>query len=82
MVGIATNVAIENSAVAGASKGSKFLGMLARNAKKKNDNKPLLAATTDDTVKKLKEIKELLDEGVITQEEFEKMKKECLGGLE
>ena len=82
VVGIATNVAIENSAVAGASKGSKFLGMLARNAKKKNDNKPLLAATTDDTVKKLKEIKELLDEGVITQEEFEKMKKECLGGLE
>lgn len=81
-VGVATNLAVENAAVAGASKGSKFLGMLAKNVKKKKENQPLLTATTDDTVKKLKEIKELLDEGIITQEEFEKMKKECLGNIE
>ncbi len=38
----------------------------------------MLIPTNDANVKKLKQYKELLDSGVITQEEFEQKKKELL----
>ena len=76
-VGIAGDVVIGASAVKGAKKSTQVFGMIAKALKgQKAENQSLPSA--DNKIVKLKELKELLDSGAITQDEFEKMKAECI----
>lgn len=46
--------------------------------KDKNASPPETRSTVDETVQKLKDLKELLDEGIITEDEFVRMKKKFI----
>lgn len=64
----------------GAILGTTFVLVSRKVAKDKEANKQTIAAPTNqkDTVTKLKELKELLDSGVLTQEEFNAQKEKLL----
>lgn len=77
-VGIAGDVAISASGVKDAKKSTKVLGMLAKAIKGNKEETQASLPSADNKIQKLKELKELLDNGTITQEEFEQMKSEYL----
>ncbi|WP_302826800.1 SHOCT domain-containing protein [Anaerofustis stercorihominis] len=49
------------------------------NIKKHQDNDSNVSVNADDSISKVKKLKELLDIGAITKEEFENKKKDILG---
>ena len=58
-----------------------FIGEATKQIENKKDKKAKITkkiTQTDDVVSQLKELKQLLDSGVLTQEEFEKAKKKIL----
>ena len=75
IAGVATDVAISVSAAGKAKKGMQALGFIANAFK----NQEQMQIPKTNNVKKLKELKTLLDNGTITQEEFDKMKQEYIG---
>lgn len=75
-VGVATEVAI-GAPTAGKGAVNK-LSFFAKILKKKSDEKKALPENSQDRIEKLTQLKEMLDNGTITQEEFEALKKECL----
>ena len=75
-VGLATEMAI-GAPMAGKGAVNK-ISLFAKIAKKRSDEKKALASPSEKRLEKLKQLKEMLDEGAITQEEFDRLKKECL----
>ena len=76
-VGVATEMAI---GLPTAGKGAtNKLSLFAKILKKKGDEKKALPEKSEDRLEKLAKLKEMLDNGTITQEEFETLKKEYLG---
>lgn len=78
VAGVAGTVAIGAAEMSGASKKAKTLGLIAKAIKGKKNNQKESLPPTQDALSKIKELKELLDSGAITQEEFDKMKKEYI----
>ncbi len=78
VAGVAGTVAIGAAEMAGAGKKTKTLGLIAKAIKGKKNNQQESLPPAKDNLSKIKELKELLDNGTITQEEFEKMKKEYI----
>ena len=75
-VGVATEMAI---GLPTAGKGaSNKLSLFAKILKKKSDEKKALPERSEDKMEKLAKLKAWLDNGTITQEEFDKMKQEYI----
>ena len=75
--GIATDIAVAVGGVKDAGKKMKLLGTVAgvfKGRSKETQPKEEKPTSNADTIAKLKELKEMLDNGTITQDEFEKMK--------
>lgn len=76
-LGVATEVAIGAPAI---EKGAvNKISFFAKILKKKGEEKKALPEKSEDKMEKLAQLKEMLDNGTITQEEFETLKKEYLG---
>lgn len=75
--GVAKEAAAVAVTVVASGKG-KIVKAIAKAAMDRKEKKALNAAVKEDDFDKLERLKLLLDEGAITQEEFEKMKKEIL----
>lgn len=75
---VAGTVAIGAAEMSGAGKTTKTIGLLAKAFKGKKEKQPQTLLTEKDNLSKIKELKELLDSGAITQEEFDKLKSEYI----
>ena len=76
---IGLNTAVNMSVAPKAGKMTKILGNVAKQLlPKKNNNQESRLLSNDEQYNQLKHIKELLDSGAITQEEFDAMKKQIL----
>lgn len=84
ILGIATTAAIDLSQLpaVGSKKGKlppiKVLGAIAKAIKKNNTPKLPTATLSEEKIKELMQLKTLLDNKIITQEEFDQRKEECL----
>ena len=76
VVSVAADMAITASGASTAKKGTKAIGFIAKAFKGKEKEKEPKQLPPVNQVKKLKELKKLLDNGTITQEEFDKMKQQ------
>lgn len=88
ILGIATTAAIELSSIpVGSSKKQglppiKVLGAVAKAFKKNSTPKLPVATLSEEKIKELMQLKSLLDNKIITQEEFDQRKEECLYRVE
>lgn len=77
---VATGVALNADKITNAKgKGGKISTITKLIARRKDEPAPALPSA-DNKIQKVKELKSLLDEGVITEEEFNRLKEECLNG--
>ena len=75
---VATTVALNAGEMPGAGKKLKKLGFVSNLIAKKKDNDTPLISSANNKLEKVKELKLLLDEGTITEEEFQQLKQEYL----
>ena len=78
IVGTAVAVAKTASELPNVGKKAKKLGFISNLIPKKKEKDTPLLSSTDNKVEKMKELKLLLDEGAITEEEFQQLKQEYL----
>ena len=76
---IGLNTAMEVTGGSGVNKVSKIIGNIAQQVTEKDNAKDAKLLPDNDQIEMLKKYKQLLDDGAITQDEFDRMKLQIIG---